>query len=111
LAWEDGTAEYATLEGHTLEHFGTDVEALAIANQVADKHPKARHVEAVSVGLPTVITDIPGRLLARIEERLDGKGWTLTGDRMPTLWYGKLTHTRSNTRRAAIVATSPRSGS
>jgi hypothetical protein len=92
VAREDTPGDYVTLGDRPLEHQGTDTEALATAVRLQEEHAPALHVEAVSVGRPQDVTETPGRLVVRIQERQDAQGWTLSGDMMPTLWYGKLTH-------------------
>jgi hypothetical protein len=49
-------------------------------------------VEAVSVGAPVEITDTPGRLQLRVQERADRQGWNLGGEIIVTagIWYRKL---------------------
>jgi hypothetical protein len=59
------------LIGPPVKHTGTDAEALAIAVRLQDEHPQALNVEAVSVGAPVEITDTPGRLQLRVQERAD----------------------------------------
>jgi hypothetical protein len=106
LAREDHRGDYLTQDDRPLEHQGTDTEAIAIAVRLQEEHGRAAlHVEAVSVGRPHDVTDTPGRLLVRIQERQDRRGWTLTGDMMPNTMVSQSSPTRSDTRRAAPVAT------
>jgi hypothetical protein len=76
IAKADATGEYVSSDGKPLEHTGTDAEALAIAVRLQDEHPQALHVEVVSVGAPLEITDVPGRLQLRVQERADRQGGT-----------------------------------
>jgi hypothetical protein len=57
--------------------------------RLQDEHPQALHVEAVSVRSPLEITDAPGRLQLRVQERADRQGWNLGGEIIGTagIWY------------------------
>src|SRR6516225_7152754 len=76
MAKKDATGEYVSTDGKPLEHTGTDAEAIAIAVRLQDEHTQALHVEAVSVGAPVEITDVPGRLQLRAQEQADCQAGT-----------------------------------
>lgn len=68
----DLRGEYVLKDGHPLDHPGTDTEALALARQIAEIHfGSIAHVQAVSVGAPANITNMPGRLIVFVSARYD----------------------------------------
>jgi len=91
LVRTDRSGSYWTENWRVLELIGSDAEALAMAwDIVAPIVHEVAHIQAVSVGRPSEITDTPGRLLIFVHARLDGRGWDLHGDMMHDCWQVSL---------------------